>query len=529
MFSFCSTTTSESSGYTYDECVTKTLSKGDYEKWLNDEIDLSQFEELINKCLTGEIDFSEENSTETQVSRDSQQPAETTDIVAANDTQTTTTKLSNVKGFNSDTVEEIEQWPMVYSFDNLKDSSIKHSQDITSGTFSGTKVKKLQLIFNNCRSTIYTVENVELNQTSEDFQLSSNSCKKGVDISDFRYLQISNDAHRVNLKSNGEFGKKTNSFDCCHLLDMNELLQSFIDTLNLFFTTTTTTTTTTTIPYPPSVVFDSCPEVVKPGSTLVYNYKVGGPSSKVVSIKFSILLNSEIALEEFIENNGNLTLPLQSEEISYSYEYLVPEVDNETNIAFIVYAVNERGNPYELTCNTKIEIPEKIPPDLGYLEVYGGWGYNNYDGMYAPHQSTGYLRDRTFRVKTYLLNEDSLKSVEFTLTPHESIGTVFLTCSSQFNQNTMYPAGHEITCSVDYPSDEVRRFVPYNKTSRQWQGWYRLDVRLEDANGNINNLQFCKALRIVGGYQYYSGSVTYNYYNYSTQYWFEVSRNSGQC
>ena len=262
---------------------------------------------------------------------------------------------------------------------------------------------------------------------------------------------------------------------------------------------------------------------------MVYNYKVGGPSSKVVSIKFSILLNSEIALEEFIENNGNLTLPLQSEEISYSYEYLVPEVDNETNIAFIVYAVNERGNPYELTCNTKIEIPEKIPPDLGYLEVYGGWGYNDYDGMYAPHQSTGYLPDRTFRVKTYLLNEDSLKSVEFTLTPHESIGTVFLTCSSQFNQNTMYPAGHEITCSVDYPSDEVRRFVPYNKTSRQWQGWYRLDVRLEDANGNINNLQFCKALRIVGGYQYYSGSVTYNYYNYSTQYWFEVSRNSGQC
>ena len=59
VFSFCSTTNSENSGYTYDECVTKTLSKGDYERWLNDEIDLSQFEELINKCLTGEIEFSE--------------------------------------------------------------------------------------------------------------------------------------------------------------------------------------------------------------------------------------------------------------------------------------------------------------------------------------------------------------------------------------------------------------------------------------------------------------------------------------
>ena len=93
---------------------------------------------------------------------------------------------------------------------------------------------------------------------------------------------------------------------------------------------------------------------------------------KVTSIKFSVLLNSEIAVEEFIENSGNLTLPLQSKEIEYSFEYLVPEVENETNITFVVYAVNERGNPYELSCTTKIEIPEKIAPDLGYLEVYGG-------------------------------------------------------------------------------------------------------------------------------------------------------------
>ena len=276
-------------------------------------------------------------------------------------------------------------------------------------------------------------------------------------------------------------------------------------------------------------MFNSCPDIVKPGTTLIYNYKVGGPSSKVTSIKFSILLNTEIVVEEFTENNGNLTLPLQSQEVDYTYEYLVPEVDNETNIAFVVYAVNERGNPYELSCNTTIEIPEKIPPDLGVLEVYAGLGYNTFDGKYAPHQSTGYLPDRTFRVKTYLLNEDSLKSIEFSLTPHEAIGTVFLTCDIKFDQSTIYSAGHEIICVVDYPGNEINRFVPYNKTSRQWQGWYRLDVRLEDANGNINNLQFCKALRIVGGYQYYSGTVTYNYYTYRNQYWTEVSRNTGQC
>ena len=122
-----------------------------------------------------------------------------------------------------------------------------------------------------------------------------------------------------------------------------------------------------------------------------------------------------------------------------------------------------------------------------------------------------------------------MKSIQFTLTPHEQIGTVFITCDSQFDQNTIYSAGHEIICVVDYPSNEVNRFVSYNKTSRQWQGWYRLDVRLEDANGNINNIQFCKALRIEGGYQYFSGSVSYNYYSYRSQYWTEVYRNNGQC
>ena len=40
--------TSNSSTYTYDECVKLTLSPGDYKKWLNDEIDLSRYSELIN-------------------------------------------------------------------------------------------------------------------------------------------------------------------------------------------------------------------------------------------------------------------------------------------------------------------------------------------------------------------------------------------------------------------------------------------------------------------------------------------------
>ena len=120
MFSFCSTTNSENSGYTYDECVTKTLSKGDYERWLNDEIDLSQFEELINKCLTGEINFSEESSIEAQASIDSPQTTNATSETTTDDAQNNKTKLPKVKGFNSETLEDIEKWPMIYSFDNLE-------------------------------------------------------------------------------------------------------------------------------------------------------------------------------------------------------------------------------------------------------------------------------------------------------------------------------------------------------------------------------------------------------------------------
>ncbi len=50
--------TLNSSTYTYDECVKLTLSPGDYKKWLNDEIDLSRYSELIKKCLDEEIKFS---------------------------------------------------------------------------------------------------------------------------------------------------------------------------------------------------------------------------------------------------------------------------------------------------------------------------------------------------------------------------------------------------------------------------------------------------------------------------------------
>ena len=287
---------------------------------------------------------------------------------------------------------------------------------------------------------------------------------------------------------------------------------------------------TTTIPYPPSIIFDSCPNEVKPGDTITYNYRVSGPSSRITTIGFQLSLNEEIEFENLIENNPNLVLPGKAEEIAYSYEYVVPDTQDPTIITFSVYAVNERGNPKEQICNTSLILPERIFPDLNTLEVYAGESYDYDIGDYAPYQSTGYIRGRTFRVRTYLMLEDTLDTVTFTLTPHESIGTVFLVCEKVFDKTTLYPAGYEIDCSVDYPSSEIKRFVPYNKRDREWQGWYRLDIQLIDGVGNTNTVQYCKALRIVGGWQSsYSDTTTYQYNGYYWQYWNEVYRNKGQC
>ena len=128
------------------------------------------------------------------------------------------------------------------------------------------------------------------------------------------------------------------------------------------------------------------------------------------------------------------------------------------------------------------------------------------------------------------MNDDTLKYISFTLTPHEAIGSEFLNCRLDYDSQTVYVSGAEILCVVDYPSSEVKKFVPYNKTSREWQGWYRLDVELVDGSGNAKTIQYCRALRIVGGYQSsWTDTTTYTYYDYSSQIWTEVYRNTGQC
>ena len=292
--------------------------------------------------------------------------------------------------------------------------------------------------------------------------------------------------------------------------------------------TTTTSTTTTTLPLPPNIELISCPSTIKIGEEIVYRYAVSAPTSGVTSIKYEIDLNGSSVVDDSIENN-NLALPGLAENVSYEYKYTIPSVSESTNVSFTVTATNQRGDESIANCSSSIEI-DKSAPDFGTLEVYAGYSYSSSVGDWAPYQSTGYLNGRTFRVRSSLINDDTLKYISFTLTPHEAIGSEFLNCRLDYDSQTVYVSGAEILCVVDYPSSEVKKFVPYNKTSREWQGWYRLDVELVDGSGNAKTIQYCRALRIVGGYQSsWTDTTTYTYYDYSSQLWTEVYRNTGQC
>ena len=184
----------------------------------------------------------------------------------------------------------------------------------------------------------------------------------------------------------------------------------------------------------------------------------------MTSIKYEIDLNGSSVVDDSIENN-NLALPGLAENVSYEYKYTIPSVNESTNVSFTVTATNQRGDESIANCSSSIEI-DKSAPDLGTLEVYAGYSYSSSVGDWAPYQSTGYLNGRTFRVRSSLIYDDTLKYISFTLTPHEAIGSEFLNCRLDYDSQTIYVSGAEILCVVNYPSSEVKRFVPWNKTSR---------------------------------------------------------------
>lgn len=88
--------TSNSSTNTYDECVKLTLSPGDYKKWLNDEIDLSRYSELIKKCLDEEIVFAEETENKNNADKSNTTTTQLSETRSTTSTSTTTNVNNNI-------------------------------------------------------------------------------------------------------------------------------------------------------------------------------------------------------------------------------------------------------------------------------------------------------------------------------------------------------------------------------------------------------------------------------------------------
>ena len=76
-------------------------------------------------------------------------------------------------------------------------------------------------------------------------------------------------------------------------------------------------------------------------------------------------------------------------------------------------ATNQRGDESIANCSSSIEI-DKSAPDLGTLR-FMLVTHSSSVGDWAPYQTTGYLNGRTFRVRSSLMNDDTLKYISFTL------------------------------------------------------------------------------------------------------------------
>src|SRR5210317_1389404 len=94
LLTFCSSQ-GTSNNLSLNECINKVLSPTDYEKFINEEITLEPYQDLINSCLSGELVFAEPSVVEQE-----EETLETTS------TTTETTEITEIpdpiKGFTSE-------------------------------------------------------------------------------------------------------------------------------------------------------------------------------------------------------------------------------------------------------------------------------------------------------------------------------------------------------------------------------------------------------------------------------------------
>lgn len=486
----------EVSSLRLNECIEIILSPTDYKKFLDNELSLEPYQDIIENCVNSDME-------KNLVSSEPQESTETIPTSTSTSTSTSTTLVKQkINGFSEEALNASEKWPMVYLFNSLTDSSEAYKVAKTSTTLEASRVDQLKLVFSSCNSNIVVLENTSLIQTEEVSFINEN-CPNGTSINSFKYLQISNLNYEIRLFKEGQYENiTTGEKGCCHTLNLKDLVNQHTSIINTFFATTTTTTTT--IPYPPTAEIESCIKTTENNVTISFPFVVNAPSSKVTSIRVKTFLNGSLSTEEFFENNPNIELTPKNSSSRYVYDFVIPNKADLESGLFEVYVLNERGQDITVQCGFNIFVPDRSPP--------GPFG----TVLLTPREmdlGDAYSR-ATFRATTQLKNADKIKRFTYKLISNE-FNELLFSCEISFTNGRELAANTELYCyksSMRLSSSDIPSYVDYSLRgdeglSNRNVGWYRLELEVEDMAGNIGRYVSCKALRV---YEYWPRYPTYS-------------------
>ena len=141
-----------------NDCIKNILSPTDYQKFLDSEITLEPYEDLIQNCMNG-------NLVTTTISSENNN-----NVVTTIDSTTTSTQPKSetqiLKGFTETALSASDTWPIIYTFNQIKDTSTKHEISKTTALVESSKVETIQMIFSNCESNQVKFSEVTLSKVS---------------------------------------------------------------------------------------------------------------------------------------------------------------------------------------------------------------------------------------------------------------------------------------------------------------------------------------------------------------------------
>ena len=488
VLSFCSNQ-STTNNLSLNECINNVLSPTDYEKFINEEITLEPYQDLIDSCLSGELVFTDSAVVE-QEEEALEITTSTTEIIKVPD---------SIKGFTSEALNSSEKWPMIYAFSNISDSSESHKIAKTTVSIQASRLEKIKMVFNSCESNEITLSKIDTNQ-NEDIEFINKNCTKGTTINSFKYLELSNLNFILRLFKEGDYENvSTGEKGCCHNVNLKEFMSKYLAYINTFFATTTTTTTT--IPYPPNVSIGDCPETTENNISFSIPFTLNAPSSKITSIRVKTFLNGDVESEIFFENNPAIELTPKDSSSGYVYDVFIPNRDNLTSGIIEIYARNERGQETTGQCDFNIFVPDRSAPGPFGDVVLAPREMDVYDGYY-----------RYFSATTQLRNSDKIKRYTYKLISNE-FGSILHTCEVVYSNGRQLETNYELLCSnrMRLFSSEFPSYVNYSAKddpglSDKNVGWYRLELEVEDMAGNVGKFKSCKALRVYSIWSFYPSS-----------------------